>query len=553
ATKSGTNTLGIIDTTITGPGGITINEGTVILARSSWTNGALTANSGTTVWFSYNTGSYSYQMNMVVNGATIRSDGAANSVESPIALTGSNTIQVDNNSLTLTGVISGTGSITKTAGGTLILSGANTYTGQTTVSQGVLRITHGSALGAGDGTAATGTTVSSGARLELTDGITVANEALQLAGDGGGQGALRNASGTNTWAGPISLTAGSRIDIVGGSTLTISGNVSLGSNSLVVRGGGNATISGQLSGSGNLTLTDGGVLTLGNANNINTFSGKIMASYGVISVADVAALGSHSQLRLGQGTYSVDTGTLRYTGTTNATIDKEIRLFSDATYGKARLEVTNTAATLTFTGNFQYESGATTGGQWILAGAGSGVIYGNITTTDASLSKVDSGTWTLAGNNSYKGTTTVSAGVLRISSPTALGTTDGGTTVSSGARLELAGGITVTGEALSIAGDGGNFFGALQSTSGTNTWAGPITLAANDTRIGANGAGQVLRVTGAIGDGGSGYNLAVRNEVGGETILSGQNTYGGDTRVVVGVLKIDGGNDRLPTGSPLQI
>ena len=179
-------------------------------------------------------------------------------------------------------------------------------------------------------------------------------------------------------------------------------------------------------------------------------------------------------------------------------------------------------------------------------------------TADGGLTKQGTGTLILSAANTYTGTTTVSAGVLRITNAQALGSGDGtaatGTIVQSGARLELAGGITVSNEALTIAGAGGNYVGALQSASGSNTWAGPITLAANDTRIGANGAGQVLTVSGVISDGGNNYNLIVRNaDTGGETILSGQNTYGGATRVLVGTLKIAGGDNRLPTASPLQI
>ncbi len=179
-------------------------------------------------------------------------------------------------------------------------------------------------------------------------------------------------------------------------------------------------------------------------------------------------------------------------------------------------------------------------------------------TPDGGLTKTGAGTLILSGANTYNGVTTVSSGILRISNASALGFADGtsstGTVVADGARLELAGGITVSGEALTISGGGGNNIGALQSASGSNTWAGPVLLGANDTRIGANGSGQVLRVSGVIDDGPNSFNLIVRNaDGGGETILSGQNTYGGATKVFVGVLKIDGGDDRLPTSSPLQI
>jgi len=52
---------------------------------------------------------------------------------------------------TMSGVISGLGSLAKLASGTLTLAAANTYAGTTTISQGVLVIanTNGSATGAG--------------------------------------------------------------------------------------------------------------------------------------------------------------------------------------------------------------------------------------------------------------------------------------------------------------------------------------------------------------------------------------------------------------------
>ena len=52
------------------------------------------------------------------------------------------------------GIISGTGGLTKSGAGTLTLSGANTYTGATTVSAGVLNVQNATGLG----TTAAGTT-----------------------------------------------------------------------------------------------------------------------------------------------------------------------------------------------------------------------------------------------------------------------------------------------------------------------------------------------------------------------------------------------------------
>ena len=49
--------------------------------------------------------------------------------------------------LTYGGVISGTGSLTKSGAGTLTLTGANTYTGGTTISAGTLQLGNGGTTG----------------------------------------------------------------------------------------------------------------------------------------------------------------------------------------------------------------------------------------------------------------------------------------------------------------------------------------------------------------------------------------------------------------------
>lgn len=167
--------------------------------------------------------------------------------------------------------------------------------------------------------------------------------------------------------------------------------------------------------------------------------------------------------------------------------------------------------------------------------------------------KTGAGTLVLSRANTFDGAVAVNAGSLRITHGGALGTTTGATTVANGARIELSGGITITGESLTINGTGGNNFGALQSVSGANTWNGNLILGSAGARIGG-GIGSPLTVNGVISDGGSGFALAVRGATAAsETILSGVSTYGGSTDVVVGVLKLNGGNDRLPTATLLRI
>ena len=119
---------------------------------------------------------------------------------------------------------------------------------------------------------------------------------------------------------------------------------------------------------------------------------------------------------------------------------------------------------------------------WGVTNSGSGVatlIVSGIIADGATafgITKSGSGPLVLSGNNSYDGTTTVkTGGCVRISHASALGGTNGVTTVEEGAWLELSGGISVT-EALKLSGDqASGYAGALRSTGGSNTWSGAIT------------------------------------------------------------------------------
>jgi autotransporter-associated beta strand protein len=175
------------------------------------------------------------------------------------------------------------------------------------------------------------------------------------------------------------------------------------------------------------------------------------------------------------------------------------------------------------------------------------------------LTKSGTGTNTLSGSNTFTGSTIITSGALNIQNNSALGGTGAGTTVNDGAALQLQGGITVTGEALSLSGVGVNSDGALRNISGTNTYAGVITLSSTITNrvfifsdaglLTLNtgtitGSGISLR-TGGIGD------MAISSVIGtgtggltkggvGTLTLSGANTYSGGTTVNNGTLTLSG-------------
>ena len=112
----------------------------------------------------------------------------------------------------------------------------------------------------------------------------------------------------------------------------------------------------------------------------------------------------------------------------------------------------------------------------------SGVISGAAgLTLDNTTTGLTPGTLILSGANTYSGATTVNAGALNIQNPTALGTTAAGTTVSSGAALQIQGGIAVGAEALTLNGSGIANDGALRNISGDNSMSGAITLGSLST------------------------------------------------------------------------
>ncbi len=429
------------------------------------------------------------------NGATISGAGT-------LALGGDRTFTVGDSTaaavdLTVSTIVSGANTLSKGGAGVLVLSGSNSYTGTTTVNTGVLNIQNNNALG----TTASGTTVVSGASLAVQGGITVTNETLSIAGTGlGANGALRNISGTNTWTGGITMTSASEIQSDAG-RLNISSNVTAANLGLTVDGAGNTAASGTLAlGTGGLAKTGTGTLFLTGS---STYTGGTLVSGGA--------------LQLGEGG---TTGSLA----TNSTI-------------------TNNGV-LSFNRSDNIAQGSTFSGAPI-SGTGSLVKNGG-------------GTLTLGVANTYSGQTTINSGALRITNASALGTIAGGTTVASGAALEIAGNIGVVAEPIiTLNGSGIGGAGALRNISGSNSYGGLITLGSSarvNTDSGTLNFTNTGTITGAghtLSFGGAG-NTILRSEIAtgtgglvkdgtGTLILSGNNSYTGGTLISTGTLQVGNG------------
>jgi len=172
----------------------------------------------------------------------------------------------------------------------------------------------------------------------------------------------------------------------------------------------------------------------------------------------------------------------------------------------------------------------------------------------STLSHEGSGTTVLAAGNGYTGATTIRSGVLRIQWIDSLGTVAAGTTVASGAALELQGTFTTLAEPLALNGTGVSNGGALRHISGSPTFAGPITIA-SASRINSDSGTLTLTNTLAttannhatIGGSGnttisgviSGAGNLIKDGSGTLTLSgAGANTLSGETQVNSGTLLI---------------
>lgn len=380
----------------------------------------------------------------------------------------------------LEGGDAGFGGINKLGSNTLVLAGDNEFEGNFTIAEGIVRLEHGNALGTTDGS----TSVSADATLQITGGITVTGEALTL------EGTLTDITGSNTY-------------------------------------------NGAIGGSGSILKAGTGTLTLGGTS-ANTYSGTTNINQGILELnktAGVDAIGGNIVIGDGTGTDTLilaadnqinDSASLTFSSGGTPTFDLNA---NDETVGS--ITSTNTSAVIDIQNASLTTGGNDTNTEY------AGTIIGN----GGDLTKIGTGTFTLSGNNTYTGDTTVSDGTLRLTSNTGLGTTAGGTLVNSGATLELDGGITVTGEALTLTGT------LLDNSSSNNTWSGTISGSGS---IDKTGSGN-LTLSGSSANTFSGttnidQGILILNKTAGITALNGTINIGDGT-----------GTDTLRLGASNQI
>ena len=339
--------------------------------------------------------------------------------------------------MTFAGVLTGSGNLTKTNGGTLTIPVAHSHGGGKIVLNGTLN-PHGNGSGASLNYYGTGTlTLTNGVTLRPTDvsgqPVRFAN-AVTLSGGtvnvpipfGGGtdlrldgvvsgpggfsiSGGTRGLSlfGSNTFSGGVTLNDGNRVQIItvnglgtgplrlgnssGGSLnpganlsaglVTISINLAAGGTLSVDTGGGSVNLAGSITNTGALTKNGVNTLTLSGA---NTHSGNTTVNAGSLMLSNRLAL-QNSALVFGGGSLTFGGALTPFTlgGISGSTAVPLVNAAGAAVV----LTVGNNNASTTYSGAF--------------SGAGG-------------LTKSGAGTLTLAGTNTYSGVTTVAGGVLRL-------------------------------------------------------------------------------------------------------------------------------------------
>jgi len=494
-----------------------------------------------------------------------------NSMVTPGAVTFTNASL--NYNLSGTGDITGTTGLSKSGAGAVVISLANTFSGNTSITGGSVEMQNAAAIGNNTGSIS----VSGTGELRLSNNIAVGAKALSLNGTGASStGALRNLSGNNSYAGAITLVGASRINSDAG-TLTLSGGVTNGANNLVLGGAGNVTVSGVIgSGSGTLTVDGTGVVTLSNT---NTYTGQTFIQNGTLCVNTIGSYnggtpvagGLGAPTTVGDSTIAIgsgaNTGTLRWTGSSNESTDRVIDLAG--TTGGAVIDASGTGGsvltlssaltftgagskTLTFTG-----TGGTTGTPNVIS---NGIVDPSGFAT--SLLKTGSGVWRLDGTSNYTGSTTINGGTLLMGAANGLpttaptiangstsatlslggnsqtfnGITFGGASATSSAQGTLAIGATGT---LTLSGDvtytaTGNPLGASITSSGTATL--DLNAAARNFTVGSStgSGGSDLTISAVIADAATGGSLVKTGA--GTLVLTGTNTYAGATTVNGGIL-----------------
>jgi filamentous hemagglutinin family protein len=425
-----TSTSGSVSFVQTGSTDIMTYSGNISNAISLFQLGSSTGTGGTLLLTGTNSSPSTGATTISLGTLKLGSADATGVLNTGVITNNGTLIYNRNDAKTISAKISGTGALIDQGSGTLTLSGANDYTGATTVSAGTLVITNATGLG----TAAAGTTVASGATLDL-QGVAVGSEAITLNG-----GTLATSTGTSS----------------------LIGTVTMGANSTVNVSGTALTLNGVVSGAYALTKSGSGALTLAAA---NSYTGATTVNAGTLVVTNATGLGTTG---VGAGTTVANGSTLDLQG---------------VVVGNEAITLNGGSTLSTSTGTSSLSGAVAMGAASTVNVGGTSLTLSGVVSGAYALTKSGSGTLVLAANNTYS-STVFSAGTLRLANNGAL--PDSSLTVAAGNTLELGSinnsNLNVSGKTITLASSGTYGGGGyLHNVAGDNIWSGAITLQNNTT------------------------------------------------------------------------
>jgi len=326
-----------------------------------------------------------------------RSIGSLDGVEGSQIVLGANTLTIgDSNYTSYAGIISGTGAFIKQGSGKLILTGSNTYSGGTTVNEGVLQGNTNSLQG----------NILNSASVVFDQPYTGTYDGVLL-----GTGAIdkRNTgkvvfTGSNTYSGGTMITLG---------TLALSGSGTILPTGTVIINVGNFDISEITASSQTIgDLIGGGTIFLGEKILI-TATGNDTSYVGIINGAgSFVKQGSGTLTLSGANTYSG--GTTIHAGT--LALSGPGKLFSTGavTIDAGAFDISNTTGLFQTIGDLSGSGGEILlGEKTLITATENDTSYAGVIRGSGALIKQGLGTLVLTGDNDYSGGTTVNDGALQ--------------------------------------------------------------------------------------------------------------------------------------------
>lgn len=197
----------------------------------------------------------------------------------------------------------------------------------------------------------------------------------------------------------------------------------------------------------------------------------------------------------------------------------------------------------------------TNGHTLTLDGTGTSSTLSGVISDTGGIVKNDSGTFTLTGNNTYTGGTTVNNGRINIGHDNGFGAGSSLITLNGGSIGSSTTGINFDND-VELAGNGGIYDLTLDSGASVTQSGGSHTLVVSNSTLNGtlNMGGGTLTVqgegtstiAGVVSNGG------LTKTGSGTLVVSGNNTYTGDTTITEGSLRL-GNNNRLNDGTDVSI